>query len=547
MRFGQFDAEFGGDLSGAGTGAVDPDPSVCSYNVSPLNPSVPASGGAFNVSVTTPAGCGGRPRRRRPGCRLCQEQRKWKWPVTLSAAANGGSARSGTATVAGQTVNVSQSGASTPPPAGNTCARPSNAPANTTAVCNDGFFSSSQNRSGTCSWHGGVKCWVCPGVLCNGLILDSFRTPQFLTREFILTPAIPHGSYADIESSVGALVGKVEVYKVHHHGSKFSSNATWLAATTPKVGIISASNSNSYGHPTAEALGRLHSAGTKTYWTSVGAGVPPLAGWDFVGGDIVVNVNPGSDNVHRHLLRLDAPVCGLGLHGTRGRSAATPPFGSFDTPTNGSTVTGEVGITGWALDNSGVNGVDIYRSPLPGEPVQSNGLVFLGSATMVTGAGSDIATTYAAYRGGERRVGIHAALEHVAEPGKRHIRDSAYVRSNDGANTSWARRPSRSPTRRIRNRLEPSIARPGRDGIGDDHQLRLGADPEPEQHPGRQVNHRRVRGRCSPRPSGLQRLPLRHRARCSRATGTRMGQWGTPAGHDHAGQWCPHDCLGGAG
>jgi hypothetical protein len=38
-----------------------------------------------------------------------------------------------------------------------------------TAVCNDGAYSCSQNRSGTCSTHGGVKCWVCPGVLCNGL------------------------------------------------------------------------------------------------------------------------------------------------------------------------------------------------------------------------------------------------------------------------------------------------------------------------------------------------------------------------------------------
>jgi hypothetical protein len=35
-----------------------------------------------------------------------------------------------------------------------------------TAKCNDGTWSCSQNRSGTCSSHGGVACWVCPGVLC---------------------------------------------------------------------------------------------------------------------------------------------------------------------------------------------------------------------------------------------------------------------------------------------------------------------------------------------------------------------------------------------
>jgi len=36
-----------------------------------------------------------------------------------------------------------------------------------TAVCNDGVYSCSQTRSGTCSGgHGGVRCYVCPGPLC---------------------------------------------------------------------------------------------------------------------------------------------------------------------------------------------------------------------------------------------------------------------------------------------------------------------------------------------------------------------------------------------
>lgn len=40
-------------------------------------------------------------------------------------------------------------------------------PGGTTAVCNNGQYSQSQNRSGTCSQNGGVRCWVCPGVLCQ--------------------------------------------------------------------------------------------------------------------------------------------------------------------------------------------------------------------------------------------------------------------------------------------------------------------------------------------------------------------------------------------
>lgn len=44
----------------------------------------------------------------------------------------------------------------------------STVPTSTTAVCNNGQFSQSQNRSGTCSQNGGVRCWVCPGALCRG-------------------------------------------------------------------------------------------------------------------------------------------------------------------------------------------------------------------------------------------------------------------------------------------------------------------------------------------------------------------------------------------
>jgi hypothetical protein len=61
----------------------------------------------------------------------------------------------------------------TPGPNGATCnaaAYPERASCGTpSAVCNDETLSCSGNRSGTCSSHSGVKCWLCPGTLCNGL------------------------------------------------------------------------------------------------------------------------------------------------------------------------------------------------------------------------------------------------------------------------------------------------------------------------------------------------------------------------------------------
>ena len=101
------------------------------------------------------------------------------------------------------------------------------------------------------------------------------------------------GSYEDIETSVAPKVGQVEVYKVDHHGSQYSSNDVWLATIKPKIGIISTGVGNKYGHPTPECLERLHAAGVKTYWTEVGEGVEPEPAFDVVGKNIVVEAAPG--------------------------------------------------------------------------------------------------------------------------------------------------------------------------------------------------------------------------------------------------------------
>lgn len=99
----------------------------------------------------------------------------------------------------------------------------------------------------------------------------------------------------DVESTVGPEVGDVEVYKAHHHGSRYSTNENWLNATSPEVCIISCGDGNTYGHPTVDALTRLHNHGVKTYWTETGAGATPNPAWDRVaGGTIVIQADPGA-------------------------------------------------------------------------------------------------------------------------------------------------------------------------------------------------------------------------------------------------------------
>ena len=60
---------------------------------------------------------------------------------------------------------------------------------------------------------------------------------------------------------------RCDVLKVGHHGSKYSSTASFLSATNAKYGVICVGADNTYGHPTSAALSRLSSAGISVYRT----------------------------------------------------------------------------------------------------------------------------------------------------------------------------------------------------------------------------------------------------------------------------------------
>ena len=57
-----------------------------------------------------------------------------------------------------------------------------------------------------------------------------------------------------------------DVLKVAHHGSRYSSNSSFLKATGAKYGIICVGD-NTYGHPTSTALNNLSAAGISVYRT----------------------------------------------------------------------------------------------------------------------------------------------------------------------------------------------------------------------------------------------------------------------------------------
>ena len=68
------------------------------------------------------------------------------------------------------------------------------------------------------------------------------------------------GSRTDVESPVGVVVGDVEVVKVNHHGSDYSSNQTFVSALSAEVSVISVGK-NSFGHPAASVVARWETIG----------------------------------------------------------------------------------------------------------------------------------------------------------------------------------------------------------------------------------------------------------------------------------------------
>lgn len=59
----------------------------------------------------------------------------------------------------------------------------------------------------------------------------------------------------------------IDVLKVAHHGSKYSSSEEFLNIATPEYAIISAGEGNSYGHPEPETLTRLKKYTNNIYIT----------------------------------------------------------------------------------------------------------------------------------------------------------------------------------------------------------------------------------------------------------------------------------------
>ena len=71
----------------------------------------------------------------------------------------------------------------------------------------------------------------------------------------------------ELQEQRGQREFRVDILKVAHHGSGYSTGTEFLAAASPTTAIISCGRNNSYGHPHAETLQRLEDARVPWYGT----------------------------------------------------------------------------------------------------------------------------------------------------------------------------------------------------------------------------------------------------------------------------------------
>jgi competence protein ComEC len=91
------------------------------------------------------------------------------------------------------------------------------------------------------------------------------------------------GSRSDVESAVAPTLGDVEFARINHHGSSFSSNATYVTTLQAQASVVS-TGKNSFGHPNPTVIDRWRLVG-EVYQTQ------DSADNSLIDGDVMVSTD----------------------------------------------------------------------------------------------------------------------------------------------------------------------------------------------------------------------------------------------------------------
>jgi len=104
----------------------------------------------------------------------------------------------------------------------------------------------------------------------------------FGKNSFLFTGDIDNKAEKELVDSKENIL--VDVLKVAHHGSKYSTSDIFLAAAKPQIAVISVGAKNTFGHPTPEVLQRLEKSGIKIFRTDQNGDVK------FVSNGNIINI-----------------------------------------------------------------------------------------------------------------------------------------------------------------------------------------------------------------------------------------------------------------
>lgn len=102
--------------------------------------------------------------------------------------------------------------------------------------------------------------WPEKDYLKNDNLNDSSVVLKLIYGDF--EALLPGDISEKVEKLLDLPTSGVEILKIAHHGSKFSTSEEFLGKIKPKLAIISVGKNN-FGHPTQEVLGRLHQTEVK--------------------------------------------------------------------------------------------------------------------------------------------------------------------------------------------------------------------------------------------------------------------------------------------
>jgi len=121
-------------------------------------------------------------------------------------------------------------------------------------------------RGDTLRWGRARVRVLSPARLSGDLNADSLVVlMQAAGRRVLLTGDLTGPN----EAAVGAICARgppVDVLKVAHHGSRYSTTTAFLAGARPRVAVICVGR-NPYGHPSPDTLARLRAFGVRVYST----------------------------------------------------------------------------------------------------------------------------------------------------------------------------------------------------------------------------------------------------------------------------------------